>query len=1205
MARADKNSITEYLLGRLTEAEAEQIELRLLTDPEFTEEYDIVVNEVVDDYVAGKFEGGDLKQVEEYFFKSPERKKKLKFALALKLRKSEMVTSSVAVPSPVEVPPDHVVSKPAPSWYRPYLAIAASLLLVVGGFFIWRAFSSRNDVDKGLAALQAAFRDERPLEARISNLNYARYTTTRELGQVRGNQNDLRRAELTLREAVEEQRTPAARHALGKVFLAMNDFDKAIKEFDEALKGDPNNAQLYSDLGAAWLEKGKIDIVGKEPGKGMEELGRSLQNLNKALELNPNLLEARFNRALCRQYMFLPQQAVEDWREYLKRDSISRWAEEAKEHVRLAEEQIQKSSANNERLVDDFVAAYAAGNDEAAWLSISRSRERKGNLIVERLLDDHLSLTASGSADEAQKKLQMLAYVGRLEAKNAGDQFTFELTAFYQTASPERRALSLQARMAAKTASTHYSRVEFEKALELYSRAQELFTLAGNESEALFAESWRGYCNLRIPRVNESREIFGGLAKIYERKRYRSLHAQSLNALSDAELSENEFSKALDYAGNSLKISEAIDDKVNVIRSYRQIMSAFLNLGSYQESLGSTFQGLHIAQTSIYDPTLVWTFYHEAALAYYHSGLHTAAFANETEAERLADVANNPLLKARSLDRQALFYERTGDYQTAIRLLHQALAEAEKISGESSRAVTQVHTTLSLGQLYGETGDLTQSIKYYDQTLKLSEQLNDLQIYLYRAHKGKLAALLGLHDDVAAEQELATVISLFEEYRDKIVDESYRNKFFDLGQSTYDIAIDFQSSRRANFEKAFEYAEASRARSLFDLMTNASRGSQRSDRLDRSMAGTKPLLPSEVQTQMPDRIQILQYAVLDDRVLMWVVTRDGLRAAESKISAAALEEIVRRYRDLLSRARTDEAELTTLGNQLYEHLITPVESRGYLKADQQLCIVPDKSLNFLPFAALKSPASGRYLIESFALQLAPSATIFVRNSQSAENRSQGSAERLLSVGNPRFDRVAFDRLPDLPAAAREAQQIANLYDSSPLIENQATLAKVKQELRRADVMHFATHAVLDKESPLLSKLLLATESSNATSAHHSAPGFLQASELYRMRLPRARLVVLSACQTGVEKAYGGEGAISLARPFLAVGVPMVVASLWPVDSEKTAELMISFHKHRKLGRLSTTEALRRAQVEAIQNSRGPGTPYNWAAFVPIGGYAKF
>ena len=73
------------------------------------------------------------------------------------------------------------------------------------------------------------------------------------------NKTDLQRAELTLLDALHNKPTPAVHHALGKVYLAKKQFDDAIKEFDEALKGDPKNAKLYSDLGAAWLEKGKID----------------------------------------------------------------------------------------------------------------------------------------------------------------------------------------------------------------------------------------------------------------------------------------------------------------------------------------------------------------------------------------------------------------------------------------------------------------------------------------------------------------------------------------------------------------------------------------------------------------------------------------------------------------------------------------------------------------------------------------------------------------------------------------------------------------------------------------------------------------------------------------------------------------------------------------------------------------------------------
>lgn len=109
-----------------------------------------------------------------------------------------------------------------------------------------------------------------------------------------------------------------------------------------------------------------------------------------------------------------------------------------------------------------------------------------------------------------------------------------------------------------------------------------------------------------------------------------------------------------------------------------------------------------------------------------------------------------------------------------------------------------------------------------------------------------------------------------------------------------------------------------------------------------------------------------------------------------------------------------------------------------------------------------------------------------------------------------------------------------------------------------------------------------------------------------MKLPHARLVVLSACQTGIERQYKGEGAVSIARPFLVAGVPLVVASLWPVDSEATEKLMVSFHQHRTRDQLTTATALRRAQQEMIA---GADTryrePYYWAAFTAIGGYTSY
>src|SRR6266550_4950300 len=183
MAQAEEHRIKQYLLGQLTGAEEEQVELRLLTDPDFAEEYDIVVNEVTDDYVAGKFEGEELKRVEEHFFTSTQRRDKLKFALALNAPAVKKLKAKTAA------------DKGKKRRFTPYLAIAASLVLLAGGgFYIWRVSSNNAELNKGLAALQSAFREERPLEARLSDFSYAPFPERRgSVGAEKIDQNELDR----------------------------------------------------------------------------------------------------------------------------------------------------------------------------------------------------------------------------------------------------------------------------------------------------------------------------------------------------------------------------------------------------------------------------------------------------------------------------------------------------------------------------------------------------------------------------------------------------------------------------------------------------------------------------------------------------------------------------------------------------------------------------------------------------------------------------------------------------------------------------------------------------------------------------------------------------------------------------------------------------------------------------------------------------
>jgi CHAT domain-containing protein len=142
-------------------------------------------------------------------------------------------------------------------------------------------------------------------------------------------------------------------------------------------------------------------------------------------------------------------------------------------------------------------------------------------------------------------------------------------------------------------------------------------------------------------------------------------------------------------------------------------------------------------------------------------------------------------------------------------------------------------------------------------------------------------------------------------------------------------------------------------------------------------------------------------------------------------------------------------------------------------------------------------------------------------------------------------------------------------------------------------VHLATHGFLNPRDPRLSGLLLASEAPTS-----KEDGVLQLSEIYGLRL-NADLVTLSACESGLGLVAKGEGIIGLTRGFLYSGARNVVVSLWQVNDETTADLMVTFYEGM-LGGMKKAEALRAAKLALIQRQAESARPYYWAPFVLIG-----
>ncbi|MCI0622413.1 MAG: CHAT domain-containing protein [Acidobacteria bacterium] len=146
------------------------------------------------------------------------------------------------------------------------------------------------------------------------------------------------------------------------------------------------------------------------------------------------------------------------------------------------------------------------------------------------------------------------------------------------------------------------------------------------------------------------------------------------------------------------------------------------------------------------------------------------------------------------------------------------------------------------------------------------------------------------------------------------------------------------------------------------------------------------------------------------------------------------------------------------------------------------------------------------------------------------------------------------------------------------------------ELGQYRIVHFATHGLMNNEHPELSGLVLSLVDERG----RPQDGFLRLHDIYNLNLP-ADLVVLSACNTGLGKDVRGEGLVGIVRGFMYAGAARVVASLWKVDDDATAELMKRFYQRMLQGGMTPAAALRSAQVEMWQHKQWR-SPYYWAAF---------
>jgi CHAT domain-containing protein len=584
------------------------------------------------------------------------------------------------------------------------------------------------------------------------------------------------------------------------------------------------------------------------------------------------------------------------------------------------------------------------------------------------------------------------------------------------------------------------------------------------------------------------------------------------------------------------------------------------------------------------------------------------------EAESKFDGLNDSRMKARCGARLAYIALMRGQVERALDIYKRTVEIAEKTGDRTLRAMASGGLGMAqekLGRLaeaeasyakgLEEAGELRRSAEEAELAAKIAEGFAELP--------GDLAAVLVKQSKVEAAFATAQI------WKGSVVREALLSSpemQQGLGES--------QAQRYGELRRALEQAEEIVRETATDAPDFREKLSRQDEALrdlrlfEKSLRGRLPALSNgdvtleQLAKELGRDGVLVEYLAGQDRICILVVSQeDGKPRIVSKIApvdtARFRRSVVNYATQLADPGGLSEDLLAKQAEQIYATLLGPVEEE--LAEKRRLIICPDQYLHGIPFTTLLD-GKGRFLIERFAVAVAPSAAAWEASRRLAATRRGTERGQIMLVARSQFEGQVregnatrdsrFLNYQELPNVRREAEAVAAIPGASvrKLSENEATVEAVKQTAPGAGILHFATHASSNDTRPLYGHLVLAPTTGTDS-------GLLFAQDVLGMKLS-AELAVLSACETA--KGYmSGEGMIGLAWSFLVAGCPATIATGWQLNDESAASWVSAFYRGLLTQKQSKAESFRRACL-ALLATKGKkqdfSSPRRWGTWSLVG-----
>jgi CHAT domain-containing protein len=953
--------------------------------------------------------------------------------------------------------------------------------------------------------------------------------------------------------------------------LVQSHSDQAVEALVKAHALMPEHTEFASDLAAALFAR-------YETKKDPYDLVRALTVSSQAIDMEPRSRAPRFNFALALDKLFLSVQAERAWLDYLNLDATSRWADEARSHLSALRAISLTQSWSQVR--ESLKASAERGESLAVRRLLAPFHEQARALLEEEILPDWADayLGKKDPQKSAHLLLAMAHIIGEALKKDGGDPSAFDLILSIEANGDHRRDIADGCR-AFREGISHYEKHEDDKAVESFTRSHASFDL-GDSPFKNWALVRLGMALNYLGKPEEAYVKLSTLLKLGDLAQYRALLGRAHIVLGIATGKLGRYSESVAHYGAARDLFAAIYEKQNTASSHYMLGEILQVQGEQTEAWAQRYLALSLIRevgSTIYRHLTLL----DASSASLQQGFPQASLI--FQAEMLSDdlATGDPLRIVDTLLTRTRTQLGMNDLTAALSSLSEADGWLAKVPPTSRRIQLEADVLSTRGEIELKSSPL-QAVSFFDKAISIYGSRGDA-FRLPELYANRAQARIALGDYITAEADLQHSLDELQVQRNSIVDAALREAYLDQAKPIYDAMIRLQAVDMLSASSAFGYAERARSQNLLEEIVPAARGSLGGDVTNAANAVAK-VLPSDSA--------VIEFTVLDDEVLVWTVTNHGLDQIILKVDRQRLAGLSERYVHAIEKRNSIDAG--KISRSLYDCLLAPLGQN--LAGIANLVIVADKFLHRLPFESLRDPKTNRYLVEDFSVSYAPSCAVLLAALDKQEQLSGDRVENFLVVGNPLIDRDRFPDLANLPSSGVEANSLASLYGNSKvLVGADASDREFLAQAPNYSVVHVAAHALVN-QNPLLSGLVLARSRGSLENEY----GMVKVKAINKLHFSRTKLVVLAGCETATGGVSNTEGVESLVTPFLAAGVPSVVASRWQVGDEVAEIMLLNFHRYRKEG-LSNGNALRKVQLEMLHSSDpAQNAVVAWAGFEAIG-----